>query len=178
MAQAALVFSLAGKGQLFLPRQGCPGLLRSPRHIPGAQIQGAGSGSLSEKKLGCSLSANLILWGQKSYPQCWWEASPCPPAHGLTGHCPALGCCHRRWRLHLRSAQEGEDAAGSAAAPGLVLRWEHPQGYAWSNNRGACDAQWGAAPLGHPSAAREITLYAITTIYLWYVLIYNIHCVC
>lgn len=125
-----------------------------------------------------SLSANLILWGQKSHPQCWWEASPCPPAHGLTGHCPALGCCHRRWRLHLRSAQEGEDAAGSAAAPGLVLRWEHPQGYAWSNNRGACDAHWGAAPLGHPSTAREITLYAITTIYLWYVLIYNIHCVC
>uniref|UniRef100_H9H1H0 Uncharacterized protein n=1 Tax=Meleagris gallopavo TaxID=9103 RepID=H9H1H0_MELGA len=27
-------------------------------------------------------------------------------------------------------------------------------------------------------AARAITLYAITTIYLWYVLIYNIHCVC
>lgn len=28
-----------------------------------------------------------------------------------------------------------------------------------------------------PCAAREITLYTIATIYLWYVLIYNIHCV-
>lgn len=29
-----------------------------------------------------------------------------------------------------------------------------------------------------PHAAGEITLYNTTTIYLWYVLIYNIHCVC
>lgn len=34
----------------------------------------------------------------------------------------------------------------------------------------------GAAGLSHLlPAARAITLYAITTIYLWYVLIYNIH---
>lgn len=141
------MFSVAGKGQLFLPHQGGPGLLRSPHHIPGAQIQGAASGSLSKKKLGCSLSLSLCesdSLGAEEPAPVLVEASPCPPAHGLTGHCPALGCCTEA------ACRREEDAAGSAEAPGLVLRWEHPQGYAWSNSRGACDAPWGAAPLGHP----------------------------
>lgn len=50
----------------------------------------------------------------------------------------------------------------------------------WLNNKARCNAQRrGGRPRGDaPHAAGEITLYTITTIYLWYVLIYNIHCVC
>lgn len=52
--------------------------------------------------------------------------------------------------------------------------------YVRLNKKCPCNAH-GRAGLPCPTAphaAGEITLYTTTTIYLWYVLIYNIHCVC
>lgn len=99
------------------------------------------------------------------------EASPCPPAHGLTGHCPALGCCTEA------ACRREEDAAGSAEAPGLVLHWNTLKATRGPTAEVPVMLPGGLPHWDTPSAAREITLYTIATIYLWYVLIYNIHCV-
>lgn len=117
---------------------------------PGSRIRQPQQKQIRVLSLSLSLSVNLILWEQKSQPQCWWKPHPAPllvASQGTVQHWAAAtgsgGCTEAACRRE-------EDAAGSAEAPGLVLQWEHPQGYVWSNNRGACDAPWGAAPLGHP----------------------------
>lgn len=158
--------------QLFLPHQGCLGLLRLPHHIPGAQIQGAASGSLSKKKIRVlSLSVNPILWGQKSQPQCWWKPHPAPllmASQGIVQH----------WAAALRQRAGGKRTLPAALK---LLGW-----FCAGNTLKATHGPTAEVPvmlpggLPHwdtPSAAREITLYTIATIYLWYVLIYNIHCV-
>lgn len=74
-------------------------------------------------------------------------------------------------------SRQGEGGARSAETPEPVLLREHLPGCSFIHaaEQVPCDAHGrGGLP---PTAAGEITLYTITTIYLWYVLIYNIHCV-
>lgn len=98
------------------------------------------------------------------------------------------GCCQMPWQPLLRAKCSYTAARRERVVPGVPkpmglfcsesIFWAAAQ-CVWLNSKVPCSARGrgGLPRQDTPHAAWEITLYTKTTIYLWYVLIYNIHCV-